>query len=314
MGRALDRWATLSGAYTRDPSLHNLLLSMFTAAYRRIDTEFYAAHTAAAQYFLSHDDASQAIEELTAAIGGNPHDLAALALAGKIAVDNFNFAGTEQQISLIRDVDPDSVQADLLEARNLLQQRRPADALPTLQAVLKRLPNNIEALGLLAGAQALMLHDDEMKQTLQRADAIQPKSPQAYFEVAEQLSAMRQYPRAEAMYEIALAARAWSADVRNGLGLLMTQSGDEDKARVVLEAAHTVDPFNVRTLNYLKLLDMMDGFAKKESAHFIVTYDPKQAPMVPEYFTEYLESIYPQVCGDFRYEPAQDADRGFSVA
>ena len=41
---------------------------------------------------------------------------------------------------------------------------------------------------------------------------------------------------------------------RNGLGLLYTQSGDEDKARVELEAAHSLDPFNLRTTNYLRLL------------------------------------------------------------
>jgi len=303
IGRALDRWATLSGAYMQDQSLNNLILSMFTAAYQRIDTECYSAHTAAAAYFLAHDDADEALNELTQALTGNPHDAAAHALAGKIAVDGFNFASAEQQIAAIRDVDPDSIAADLLEARNLLQQRRPAEALAPLNAVLARRKDNIEALGLMAGAQALLLHDDVTAQVLKQADSIQPHSAAAYFEVAEQLAAMRQYPRSEAMYKIAVDRAPWWSAARDGMGLLETQSGDEARARIVLEAAHAVDPFNVRAVNYLKLLDMMDEFARKESAHFIVMYDPVQDPIVPEYFSDYLESIYGVVCGDFHYEP-----------
>ena len=303
IGRALDRWATLSGAYQQDQSLHNLILSMFTAAYNRIDTEYFPAHTAAAEYFLAHDDPNQAATELTAVLAGNPHDVAAHALAGKIAVDGFNFAGTEAQIAAIRDVDGDSVAANLLEARDLLQQRRPKESLIPLDAVLRARPGNIEGLGLLAAAQAVLLQDDQTAATLKKADEIQPTSPIAYYEVAEQLAAMRQYPRSAAMYKIALARAPWSGEVRDGLGLLMTQSGDEPTARVVLEAAHAVDPFNVRAVNYLKLLDMMDQFANKESAHFIVSYDPKLDPVIPEYFSDYLESVYPIVTGDFKYEP-----------
>ena len=38
----------------------------------------------------------------------------------------------------------------------------------------------------------------------------------------------------------------------------------------------------------------MDKFARSESAHFIVMYDAKQDPIIPEYFSDYLESVYPQ--------------------
>ena len=64
-----------------------------------------------------------------------------------------------------------------------------------------------------------------------------------------------------------------------------------------------LDPFNARTTNYLRLLDMMDQFASKESAHFIVRYDARQDPIIPEYFSDYLESVYPAVCGAYQYEP-----------
>jgi cellulose synthase operon protein C len=303
IGRAVDRWATLTMAYQSERALHDVVLSMFVRAYDLIDRDYWPAHEAAAEYLLLHDDPQGAMEELDGAMGTNPADVQSWLLTGKIALLQFNFDGADHAAAEIRKVNPDSIDAELLQARNFLAQRAPKAAVPLLRDVLKRQPKNIEAMGLMAGAQSLLLADDQAAGYLKQADALQPNSPTAYFEVAEQLAGMRQYPRSAAMYKIAIDRAPWWAAARNGLGLLYTQSGDQDSARVVLEAAHSLDPFNVRTTNYLRLLDMMDGFARKESAHFIVLYDAKQDPIIPDYFSDYLESVYPQVCGAYEYEP-----------
>ena len=114
---------------------------------------------------------------------------------------------------------------------------------------------------------------------------------------------MRQYPRAEAKYKVAVQRAPWWTAARNGLGLLYTQSGDEDAARVTLEAAKLIDPYNVRTHNYLVLLDQMKDMARLESAHFVVLYDPKADPVIGEYFSDYLEGMYKEVCANYRHEP-----------
>src|SRR5206468_10387264 len=128
--------------------------------------------------------------------------------------------------------------------------------------VLKAQPNNIEALGLQAAAYALQLHDDQMAAALAKVEKIDPDNASAYFEVAEQLGALRQYPRAIAKYKVAIERAPWWTAARNGLGLLYTQSGDETEARAALEEARKLDPFNVATTNYLRLLDDMDKFAQ----------------------------------------------------
>jgi tetratricopeptide (TPR) repeat protein len=303
IGRALDRWATLNMAYQTNQSLHNILMTMFVRAYDVIDTRYWAAHQAAAEYFVLHDDPAQAFEELQKVFAANPYSVEAWALGGKIAIAQYNFDAVDQAVMAIRQVNPDSIDADLLQARNYLLQRVPKLAMPALQRVLAREPKNIEALGLLAGTYALLLQDDKSAEVLKQADAIEPTSAMAYYEIAEQLSAMRQYPRAIAMYKIAVERAPWWAAARNGLGLIYTQSGDEDDSRITLDAAHEIDPFNVRTTNYLRLLDQMDKFTRKESAHFVVIYDAQEDPIIPEYFSDYLESIYTVVCGEFHYEP-----------
>ena len=304
VGRALDRWAVLTGGYQTDPSLNNTILDVFVKAYDVIDRDYWPAHVAAAQYYLSHDDAHNAQAELKKALAVNPRSADALALAGRIDVSEFNFNGGDAATAALRAIDERSVAADLLEARNLLQQRQPKQAATAVRRVLAMQPHHLEAMGLLAATEALQLHDEQTKQLLAEVDRVSPNDATAYQEVAEQLAAMRQYPRAAAMYQVAIDRAPWWGEPRNGQGLLFTQSGDEAAARRALSAAHDVDPFNVQTTNYLRLLDDLDKFGTKESAHFIVRYDPQRDPVIPYYFNDYLESVYTAVTGEYRTEPA----------
>lgn len=304
IGRALDRFAVLTGAYQNNRRLHDVILGMFVRAYDVIDREYWPAHVAAAEYLIGHDDRENALKELAIARQANPNDQRSLELMGRLAVENFNFDGADEAVATMRRTNPRSTAADLLEARNLLRQRRPADAEPVLRQVLAGRPDNLEALGLMAAVRSLQLRDDESAGLLRQVEQIDPDNATAYFEVAEQLSAMRQYPRAAAMYQKAIDRAPWWTAPRNGLGLLYTQSGDEDQALAVLEAARTLDPFNVRTTNYLRLLDDLRRFARVESAHFVVFYDPDTDPVIPAYFNDYLESIYDQVCQTFKHQPA----------
>jgi predicted Zn-dependent protease len=305
VGLALDRWATLNDKYELIPDLHQTILDFFVKSYDVIDRAYWPAHVASARYYLSHDDSANAQQELQAALRQNPNSIDALDLMGEIAVSHFDFNTADAVVDAIRAENPQSIVAELVETRNLLRQREPKEAAIVIKRVLARQPDLIEARGLLAATEALQLHDEATKKLLADVDRIAPTDAGAYLEVAEQLAAMRQYPRAAAIYQIAITRAPWWSNARNGLGLLYTQSGDEDMARVTLDAAHKIDPFDVETTNYLRLLDDMKAFAHKESAHFIVVYDAKKDPMIGEYFNDYMESVYAEVTSEYRTEPAQ---------
>ncbi len=305
VGRALDRWAVLGGGYQTDAALNDTVLNVFVAAYDVIDRGYWPAHVAAAEYYLSHDDAHHAEAELKRALSANPRSPEAVALMGQIAVSQYDFNTGDAAAAALRRVDPDSVAADLLETRNLLQQRQPKQAATVVRRVLAKQPHDLEAMGLLAATEALQLHDVDTKHLLADVDRVAPNDAEAYEEVAEQLAAMRQYPRAAAMYQTAIDRAPWWSQPRNGQGLLFTQSGDEAAARTALTSAHDVDPFNVETTNYLRLLDDLDKFGTRESAHFIVRYDKQRDPIIAEYFNDYLESVYAQVTGEYRTEPPE---------
>ncbi|HYE21426.1 MAG TPA: tetratricopeptide repeat protein [Tepidisphaeraceae bacterium] len=303
IGRGIDRWATINMVYKDKVGLHQQLLDKTFTAATRVDREYWPAKAAAAEFFIARDDQKKAGGLLKAVLEQNPNDLRSLYTMGLLAVDSFNFDGAEKAIDMIRKVDPDAVEGDVLETRNLLQQRRPKDAHRVISRVVARQPKNVEAMGLLAAVYALQLKEPEMNDVLKRVEQLDPDNATAYFEVAEQLGSMRQYPRSAAKYQVAIDRAPWWTHAMNGLGLLYTQWGEEDKAYQTLEKARLFDPFNFATTNYLKLLDDFRGYARKETAHFILYYDAKIDPVIPEYFTDYLESIYKDVTGNFKHEP-----------
>ncbi len=304
VARALDRWATLNGVYQTDESLHDKILNAFVRAYDQIDRQYWPAHVAAAEFMASRDDHTKALKELKAANQLNPNDARINELLGFISIERYNLDGADAAVRALRATSPQSARADLLEGRTLLRSRQPLLAEAPLRRVLASQPENIEALGLLAACNALRLREDAAAELLKQVEAIDPDNATSYFEVAEQLGAMRQYPRAIAMYKVAIARAPWWTAPRNGLGLLYTQSGDEDDARAALDEAHALDPFNLSTTNYLRLLDDLAKFARLETKHFIILYDATLDPIIAEPMAEYLESIHAEVSAEYQHEPA----------
>jgi hypothetical protein len=92
IGRAIDRWAALTGAYANNPALDKTLLNLFVAAYDRIDRGYWPAHLAAAEYFASHDKGEEAMEELKGGVlKQNPNSTEALKLLGLLMIATYNF-------------------------------------------------------------------------------------------------------------------------------------------------------------------------------------------------------------------------------
>jgi tetratricopeptide (TPR) repeat protein len=305
IARALDRWASMTEAYKDNPQLNNQILNMFVKAYNEIDRDYWPAHTFAAAYYAAHDQQAEAGKELAQALAVNPHDPDSLNLAGMLSMQQFDFSGVDKAVAALRNVNATSTAADLLAARNYMAERVPEHALPLIDGVLTKQPKNIEALGLLAACDALQLHDDQCTKVLAEVDSIDPHNATAYMEVAQALAGMRQYPRSAKMYQLAIDRAPWWSDALTGLGLLYTQSGDEDSAGKVLHEAHALDPFNLEATNYLRLLDMMATYSHVESSkkHFELIYDPRTDPVLPYYFLDYLESVHDQICSTFHYEP-----------
>ena len=305
VARGIDRWARLTGSYTKLPELHNTLLNMMVAAYDVVDRGYWPAHVAEAEYQLFHNDRAAADEALKAALEANPRDIHTLSVFGNNRLEAYDLEAADAAVSAMREVNADSPQADLLAARADLRARQPKPALTAIHRVLKDRPDDLEALGLLAAAYAVDLQDEKSKQVLAKVDQLDPDNAAAYFEVAERLGDLSQYGRATAMYQVAIDRAPWWNAPKNGLGLLYVQEGEEEKGKAVLEAAYAVDPYNFRTINFIRLLDTMSTYKRMETPHFIFLNGEQDDLIVRRYVAPYLESVYPEVTKDFAYQPPE---------
>ncbi|MFQ5738105.1 MAG: peptidase MA family metallohydrolase [Acidobacteriota bacterium] len=87
---------------------------------------------------------------------------------------------------------------------------------------------------------------------------------------------------------VALNPRQWSALASLGINLLRV--GREVEGREILERAYANDPFNIWTLNTLRLLDSFDRFEGFETSHFRVRISKKEIRALRPYVSDLLET------------------------
>lgn len=304
--QSIDRWAAVTGQYTTNPSLHETVLAMFVAAYDTVDRTYWPAHVAAARYLSDHGNKKEAKAELDQANKANPNDVAVNAMLGEVLPENQATAGFERGIEAIREVDPDSFVADLLDVQLKLARRSFDAAQKLAERVVARQPKNLDALAQLAAVYAARGDTAAMNRTLARIDAIDPKDAKARVLVGQTLaSVFYDSAGAIAFFEEAARRAPWWTEPQRALGFALLQTGEEDDARRVLDKAYGVDPYNLLTVNYLRVLDMMQKYRTTESERFIFKYADTEDPIVPLYVAPQMDAMYDELVKDFRYTPPQ---------
>jgi len=195
---------------------------------------------------------------------------ARLALA-RLYADRFDGAARTLLAGLLRD-DPTAPGALLLQARLALEVGDEAPARQTLDALLGRgdlaLGERLQALSLRA---AMALNDGEGdNEWLAALAGIDPGYGGAYATAAHFQVVTRRYRQAVAMLEQAVARdpELWQAHSDLGLNLLRVDRLAD--ARRHLETAYRGDPYNVITVNTLRLLDMLDGYEEAVSGQVVL--------------------------------------------
>lgn len=296
---AIDRWASLTQAYAKDSSLHDLVLEMFVSAYDTVDRAYWPARLEAARYLFEHGNARDAREELDEANKSNPNHPGINRLFGEMTDSAAGAAA-----SALRDVDPTSFDADLLDIGAALRQRQFNRALSLATKCAQRQPKNLKALGMLAATHAARGETKELADTLAKVDALDPDNATARVQVADMLAtAFYDSGGAVAQLRVAVERAPWWTAPRHALGIALIQEGEELEARSVLDKAHEIDPYNIRTVNYLRVLDELAKFREFESERFIFRYDEVDDPIVPMYIAPQMDAMYDDQTERFAYRP-----------
>ncbi len=244
----------------------------------------------------------------------NPNELEIRYLSIEHAIDQFNFDAATQQIAEVRKR-TDAAQAAAYEGRLMLKERQPEKAVaPLLEAVGKD-PTMAEARGWLAGAYYLLNQPDKMREQLEaiRVGAADGPGggahPVALFEAGEILRDARQFTTAEKLYLQSQQGAAWWSEPAAALAELYLEMGEEVKAKAAYERSYKLDPYNLRAVNQLKLLEMLQTFDQKESVTrlkpgsdqpaFIIRYQ-KRDEIVAALALQWMEKIRPDLWSYFQ--------------
>ncbi|MCC6284182.1 MAG: hypothetical protein IT439_02595 [Phycisphaerales bacterium] len=300
--RALVLRSRLVGPESDASSEYRAIAALLARARDELDRMSWPAHIAEAELLLDKDNPAEAQQAALDALRLNPNAADAWLLLGRMAVSAFDFdsasdiADRLEQLSASMGEDV-GAGATVIRARARLRQGDADGAAEMLDAALEALPAHRELLALRAAAAAARHDEGDLAGALARLESVSPGGAEGELLVGQTLSEMRQYDRAASHLRRAHErAPKWAAPLVE-LGLLEVQAGRDDEAREALQAAASLDPFNVRAGNSLTLLADLATYATIEGEHFIIRYKPGIDEVLAREMMPVLDAVHARVCG-----------------
>ncbi|MCA9246823.1 MAG: tetratricopeptide repeat protein, partial [Planctomycetales bacterium] len=300
--------------YARWNRLHDqfgfLVNELFPSAGQQ-NEHFWPAHYETGLLFLEKYNTAEAARELKAAQVMNPHSPDIHAALARLAIQNYNLDEALTEVRAAQAANPKHLGAALMRADVHLANFDPHQAATVLEGALDLNPHYEATLGRLAAAYGMIdgLTDDpagtRMGEVIARVEKHNPHCGEFYETLADALDKGRRFPQAAKYYSRASESMPQLPGPRGQLGLMQMRLGDEDAARKTLDDSFSIDPFNVRVSNSLKVLEVLDGYATLETDHFIIRYDAEKDALLARYAGEYLESVYPELCRRLNFEPPE---------
>ncbi len=180
-------------------------------------------------------------------------------------------------------LDPALVDAHLLVAETALDEDRPAEAKAAIDRVLAVNPRSPEAHALLAAIAWVSGRTAEYEAEAARALGVNPTRGDTYRTVAAHAARKYRFDEAVALGRRAVALEPANMPAHADLGMNLLRLGAEAEARRTLETAFRGDPYDVVTLNLLRVLDTLDGFATLKSGVATISMHPDEAPVLGLY-------------------------------
>lgn len=197
--------------------------------------------------------------------------------------------GVSEAIERAEALDADNLALIQFRARTLLVEENWDEAVRWIDRGLRLNPTGLNMLSLKAAAHYLKEEEREFEDLKSRI--LQTNSRYGdLFELLGDLSvSTRRLESAVDWYEEALQRnpRHWRALASKGINLL--RLGRETEGHAALERAYENDPFNIWTVNTLRLIDSFDRFEKIDSDRFSIRLHQKEAEILRPYVQELLD-------------------------
>jgi cellulose synthase operon protein C len=266
--------------------------------------DYWPAEYEAGRLFLEKYNHAKAIEAFDKALAINPRAAEVLTCKGIAAYERFDLAEAEHAAGQALQINPRLTTALRLEADIHVASGAYDEALKVLNKAREVNPREEATLARIAACFFLQDRDADFQEVVKEVQKQNPKAGLFYSELAKQLDEQKRFLEAEKLYKQALKLRPSFTVARNQLGLLYMRLGQEEDARTTLEEAAKADPFNVRVVNSLKVLDHLESYASLQTEHFYLRFDPQRDKVLARFLAKYLEDTYRQLAELFDYRPA----------
>ncbi|MEM1186331.1 MAG: hypothetical protein AAGI53_15175 [Planctomycetota bacterium] len=299
--RTLLMRTRIRGAEGADGADYQVMTQLLAAA-RNEDPFSWKVRLAEAELLYDKHNIAEAADAATEALGLCPKNTEAMALLGRVTTDSFQIDRTEAIAGDIDRLASDfageeivSVASALLQARALLRQRSPLEAIEILDRVLETMSTHRGLLAMRAAASAVAFDDAARDRWLAQIDELSPGWAGGVFQVGTALSEARQYEQAAAfLAEATTRLPNWSQPWID-LGLLQVQAGNDAAALAALETAMRLDPFDQRASNSLELVRELRAYETLEGEHFVIRYREGIDELLAKEMLPVMERIHDRV-------------------
>ncbi len=153
---------------------------------------------------------------------------------------------------------------------------------------LKTTPGFLELLEIRSAAAFFSGQDEEFKRARAELEKVNPKDADLYELLGDLCVANRRLEDSVEQYSHALELnpQQWSALASRGINRL--RLGDEDAGKADLEEAYAKDPYNIWTVNTLRLVDSFSRFDRIQDGQFSIKLSRKESAVLKPYVEELL--------------------------
>ncbi len=305
-----SRWHNLSD------QLSDILTDLYGGALK-LDKSYWPAEYEAGMLLLEKYNRPEALGALDKVLTINPSAAEALAAKGVAALQRMEIKEAESFAERALKVNPKLPEALRLRADVHLAVGDAAAALKELETARQVNPRDERTLARVAACFLIQRKAAEAQAVAKEAEKFNPRPALFYYELGERLEDRRHFADAEKYLRQAVALNEQAVEQMVGkqarqptlpgpvasLGMLYMRLGREQEASELLDKGFKADPFNVRVSNTRKVLRHLKNYETLKTEHFELRFDPKGDKALAHYMGEYLEAIYADLAGKFKYKP-----------
>lgn len=331
--RAIALGAAQAARWQRRPGDVRFVVNTLLPRALELDADYWPAHYEAGRLFLEKFNQADATRSLAAALKINPAAAEVHTAIARAALQRYDLDTAKRSLLAALEIRP-LAEAYALMADWHLANFDTASARASLRRAVACNVRDESILGQVAALRLMERRPGTDRQAQQAADAaarpaagpptlttvndvmaasaeaivaaVEAANPAAgvfYNSLATRLDEARRFDLAERYYRLAAAKLPQLPGPQAALGLMLMRLGREDEARQALEAAYQADPFHVRVVNMLEVLDVLATYQRLETEHFVIRYDARDE-VLARCAARYLEQeVYPTLCKQFDFEP-----------